>query len=602
MIESTTITAIPEILKVAEDLQQQQRFLEAIVKYKEIVKIDRSHWQSWRQLAKLYQQQNQLTAATECLRKLITLKPKQSDFYRDLANLLSKQDKKEELIEICQQLIDLSPKQPLWVYSHLNTVNNSEDLVEKAIFIYQTAIAQEELQPVFVYDSLIKGLLEKKQLSPAHDTVIQALKKYPKNHHLWMSLADIKYQLGNVEDAIQNYQQAIALEAIPQVYLKLGNIYQKQNQLDEAIAAYEKAKHLFPQTNIEVYRKLGECYQKQQQLKLAISAYEKIVFLMDNRYESRQIHSTLNYLYLQQGSIDLAQKHYRLQVADNCLINHKHKIIYCPIPKNACSIFKIMMVEHSEDRERYLNSQINIHRYASALKNTAVVLDNLDYLKRPDYFKFTILRNPFNRLVSAYLDKIVKREIPEVFAQELIHKVQQSINKNYDLEKSISFQEFIQYVANTEDYYLNPHWKSQSSFLGRGWIKFDYLGQFEQLDKVIANLENKFGFQISTNVSRSLTRTDHVTEYITDILPDKYYAKYPQELRNYKLKHGGFPDAASFWNSELIELVKIRFAQDIELYNSQFTSQKSKVPPHLRGIISKVKSIFSLKPLKSMID
>ena len=573
MEKKTSITAIESMVQVAEDLQQKHRFDSAIVKYQEVVEIDPHHWQSWRELAKLYQGQNQLPAATECLRKLIAIKPRQSNFYRDLVNLLLQQDKKAEIREICQQLIDLSPKQPLWVYKHLNNIDKSEDFLEKAIIIYQQAINQEESQPAFVYDSFLNALLEQSQFTEAYNIAQQAIKKYPQNPYLWMSLALSNYQLGNLEAARQNYQQVIELQPIPQAYFQLGNIYQEQNQLEKAIASYQSAQNLLPSTNISIHLKLGECYQQQQELQLAISTYEKVVFLIDNRYISRRIHSILSYLYRQQGATDLATKHYKLEIANNCLINHQHKIIYCPIAKNACTLFKSMMIEHSKDHDRYRGSQEDIHHYASSRKDTAVFLDDIDYLERPDYFKFAILRNPFARLVSAYLDKFVKHETPEIFAQELIRKVQQFLEQEYDLATSISFQEFMQYLANTQDLDLNEHWRSQSSFLGRGLLEFDYLGQFENLPEVIKDLENKFKFKITTNVIKNHNRTEHITNYITNILPDKYYAKYPQELRDLKIKNGGFPDTKYFYSSRLIELVELRFAQDIELYNSQFTEQ-----------------------------
>ena len=340
----------------------------------------------------------------------------------------------------------------------------------------------------------------------------------------------------------------------------------KQKRVEAAIVKYKEIVEIDHSCS-EAWQELGNIYQGQQEVELAISAYKKVLFLSKNRYLSREIHSRLSYLYLQQGSPELAKHHSRLEITDNCLINHKYKIIYCPIPKNACTLFKSMMVEHSKDRERYRNSQEDIHHYASARKDTAVAVDNLDYLTHPDYFKFAIIRNPFERLVSAYLDKIVKHEIPEVFAQELIKKVQHFLNKDYDLEKSISFQDLLYYLVATKDYNLNEHWRSQSSLLGRELLKFDYLGQFEQLDKVIEDLENKFKFKITTNVSQNHNKNNHITNYIGNVISGEFYTKYPQELRDFKLTNNGFPEAKYFYNSELMKLVNIRFAQDIQLYN-----------------------------------
>ena len=350
--------------------------------------------------------------------------------------------------------------------------------------------------------------------------------------------------------------------------LKDAKVLLQQQKFVEAIVKYKEIVEIDNSCS-EAWQQLGNIYQQKQEFELAISAYKKVIVLSENRYLSRYIHSRLSYLYLQQGSPELSKQHSRLEIANNCLINHKYKIIYCPIPKNACTLFKSMMVEHSKDGARYRNSQEDIHHYASARKDTAVALDNLDYLTHPDYFKFAIIRNPFERLVSAYLDKIVKHEVPEIFAQELIKKVQHFLNRDYDLEKSISFQDLLYYLAKNEDYNLNEHWRSQSSLLGRELLKFDYFGQFEQLDKVIKFLENKFQFKITTNVSKNHNKNNHITNYIGNVISGNFYAEYPQKLRYFKFKKHGFPEAKHFYSSELIELVKIRFAQDIELYNNE---------------------------------
>ncbi|MBR8828771.1 MAG: hypothetical protein DSM107014_12865 [Gomphosphaeria aponina SAG 52.96 = DSM 107014] len=56
---------------------------------------------------------------------------------------------------------------------------------------------------------------------------------------------------------------------------------------------------------------------------------------------------------------------------------------------------------------------------------------------------------------------------------------------------------------------MNRHWRlpygqglrpSQYLFLGEDLFNFDYYGQFEKLDEAIAYLENKFGYQIETDV------------------------------------------------------------------------------------------------------
>ena len=84
------------------------------------------------------------------------------------------------------------------------------------------------------------------------------------------------------------------------------------------------------------------------------------------------------------------------------------------------------------------------------------------------YYTFTIVRNPFARALSAYLDKIVQR-IPYAF-------------RDLKLEsQSISFQDFLGRLAEGH-LHSNVHWMPQSSVIPVDWRKVDHIGRVESLD------------------------------------------------------------------------------------------------------------------------
>ena len=72
------------------------------------------------------------------------------------------------------------------------------------------------------------------------------------------------------------------------------------------------------------------------------------------------------------------------------MISHKHKFIFIHIPKCAGCSLKEHLVKNSD------NKLIN-----SGHESLDVLLKNFS-LKTEDYYKFTFVRNPWDRIVSLY--------------------------------------------------------------------------------------------------------------------------------------------------------------------------------------------------------
>lgn len=248
-------------------------------------------------------------------------------------------------------------------------------------------------------------------------------------------------------------------------------------------------------------------------------------------------------------------------------INHNLKVVYCSIPKNACTLFKNVIVDNSNDKKQYEQSQQNIHQFLVSKRGDISTL--ISCLQSPEYFKFVLLRNPFTRLASGYLDKFAKHLHPESFAVDVIKDVQYSLGLEINIKKSITFEQFIKYLARKEDYELNDHWRPQNNFTGS--IEFDLIGQFENLNYVIDTLQNKYYIRIKKKVS------EHVTKYhdFAENLP--FYSMYPEELRNL----GGMPKVGQLYSSELENIVRARYEKDIKLYERMFNVSLDDLNEHL---------------------
>lgn len=94
-----------------------------------------------------------------------------------------------------------------------------------------------------------------------------------------------------------------------------------------------------------------------------------------------------------------------------------------------------------------------------------------------DYFKFAMVRNPWDRLVSGWKNKVVKRNHYHFSDDELL-KMQQ-------------FENFVDYVAGIDIERCDGHLRLQSKMIDLNNI--DYIGRFENFEENLLKILKKIG-------------------------------------------------------------------------------------------------------------
>lgn len=100
-----------------------------------------------------------------------------------------------------------------------------------------------------------------------------------------------------------------------------------------------------------------------------------------------------------------------------------------------------------------------------AFRKTDEVEKVEDYNK--SYFKFAFVRNPFDRLASAYRHIILRQAVGTVY-------------KNKGIYKGMPFDSFIDVISKTPVEDLDIHFRPQWTFIPE---KPDFLGKFESLNE-----------------------------------------------------------------------------------------------------------------------
>ena len=143
------------------------------------------------------------------------------------------------------------------------------------------------------------------------------------------------------------------------------------------------------------------------------------------------------------------------------------------------------------------------------------------YKMRKNVFLATFVRNPFSRLLSCYIDKIVQREdgvVSDVIA--------------YGIHYDMSFEEFAKQVAKIPDAMSNTHFRSMSAFLlHKDKVIPHFVGKFENMAEDWPKLQEKIDLPSLPHRKKSGEyKKDEYKEHYTKELANIVYERYKKDV------------------------------------------------------------------------
>jgi tetratricopeptide (TPR) repeat protein len=251
------------------------------------------------------------------------------------------------------------------------------------------------------------------------------------------------------------------------------------------------------------------------------------------------------------------------------LVDHDKKLVYLSLPKNACTLLKATFVMNTSHREAYLAAGRPIHEFCTTITKSPLPHETI---MGEDYFRFVVLRDPLKRVLSAYLDKFVRRRkardrsLRVQQMNSIIRGAQDLAGLPFDPVRSISFTEFVRYLAIADDTEFNMHWMPQSRSVGTDLSIYNHVGKMENLQHTLDLLETRFGFvHEKLNKQHMPVARRHVSKFSDNVELDEPFNRLPQELDAYEQ---GLPKPERFFTPELQAILRQRYAADVMLYES----------------------------------
>lgn len=199
------------------------------------------------------------------------------------------------------------------------------------------------------------------------------------------------------------------------------------------------------------------------------------------------------------------------------------ELVYLSIPKAICSSIKIALAK-AVGIICAPHQSIHTHPEWEIQKGKLKAAQS-------GYYKFSFVRNPFDRLVSCYRDKINFTPTPA-------HPTPLYQYYFFSLPVHSSFADFAERVSKIPDLLADNHFKSQYALLySEGESQVDYVGKVEHLDNDWQQIAAKY-------------KLDRTLEHVNVS----------------KNKPGCHSDYRLYYTESLVQLVYERYRKDVEMF------------------------------------
>ncbi|XP_053576817.1 carbohydrate sulfotransferase 11 [Bombina bombina] len=173
------------------------------------------------------------------------------------------------------------------------------------------------------------------------------------------------------------------------------------------------------------------------------------------------------------------------------IVDDVHGLLYCYVPKVACTNWKrVMMVLTGQGKYKDPTMiPANVAHIPSNLRSLSEFSTaEINYRLR-NYLKFIFVREPFERLVSAYRNKFTRKyntEFHKRYGTKIIERHRrdpsdQALQQGDD----VTFEEFLYYLvdpATQREEPFNEHWERVHSLCHPCIVHYDVVGKYETLE------------------------------------------------------------------------------------------------------------------------
>jgi len=375
-------TNVESRLRLGAYLLSKREYKQAFDIYKELSELTPQNPEVFKNLYEIAASSGDKAMAANYLKKYLSFNPTDAEAYKNLGNLYYEVKNFEGALSAFKTAIKIDPKIK-GVYKPLAEIIIAKGPKEELESALLGAVNAQEADGNMY--SLLGGIYQRKgNCKGAIDLYQKALSKDPKNLPVIFGLAKCQAQLGNIDDAIISYEQALAFNPdVTKEYKELGELYVKKNKNAEASEVFKKYLDKV-KTDNQIALFVGDYAYKNKKYSEAIKYYELIT---GEEAKNTNLQLCLGTAYFNEKKYDKAE----IILKD----------VSIKMPNNA-EILKMLYAISAPDSSKRENSIEYLKKYTAIKPNDVEALKNLAELlyNKKDvngallYYRKTIAADP----------------------------------------------------------------------------------------------------------------------------------------------------------------------------------------------------------------
>ncbi|XP_030290081.1 carbohydrate sulfotransferase 14 [Sparus aurata] len=172
----------------------------------------------------------------------------------------------------------------------------------------------------------------------------------------------------------------------------------------------------------------------------------------------------------------------RKTLLQHVLVNDQYHFLYCYVPKVACSNWKRVLKVLSGALEN-VDVNVKMNHQSDLLFLSSLKPEEIRY-RLKHYFKFMFVREPMERLLSAYRNKFGEiQSYQKKYGVEIIKRYRKGRAKDAAVTgDDVTFAEFVHYLLDEDAERMNEHWMPMYNLCQPCAVNYDFIGSHEQLE------------------------------------------------------------------------------------------------------------------------
>ena len=235
-------------------------------------------------------------------------------------------------------------------------------------------------------------------------------------------------------------------------------------------------------------------------------------------------------------------------MVETYFVCHKRKTIFARIPKSGVeSIRYIIQMEQG------------IYTTPAGLWGNVLVVNKKqkNILMKRGYKYIVIMRNPYERLVSGFTDKVLR--ITNKYNLQETKKMLQHYNYKLEDKDKLSFEEYVDYIISKIPKNLDFHFRPATDLFEKNHDRIFDLKDGKHINLYLKSIgfENKFLNYNTEIFKRGCSTKIESDEYVGD-KKYSYFEEYIKEHKTFSYSH--------FYNNNIKTKVLLYFTDDIKYF------------------------------------